>query len=221
MTFGLVVLTCGRGELLEGTMAALARHLPPFAVTLICDDSGDPSYVRWMRERWPGARYDAHRHLGHGPAMSRAWQSASELPADWLLWMEEDMVLQQDPGLPAVASVLASEPGLLQMVFKRQAHFPTEIEAGGMLDRFGRAAFTDRVTNGLAWMEHRLFYSLNPHLVGRDFLRRHRWPPVPNSEHRFGLGLFRDRAARVGVWGGWRDEPMVLHAGTERVGSGY
>lgn len=218
MTFGLVVVANGRGELLTQTMAALNEQLPPFDTTLICDDSGRPEFADWLRSSWPAAQIDAHPHLGHGPAVARAWSLAGQLPVEHVFWMEEDMILRQPLDLQCIADVLRSEKNLVQMVFKRPAHFPLEIEHGGMLERFGREPFKDRGS----WMEHRLFYSLNPHVVSTAFLRKNRWPPVPNSEHRFSRRLFTNPRVRVGMWGRWEDEPVVLHAGTgPRTGTGY
>ena len=220
MRYALVVLSNGR-PLVEQAMAAVREHVTPApAVTLIADDTGDPGYEAWLRERWPDARYDCHRHLGHGPAMARAWRAAQHLDSDWLLWLEEDMVFTTAIDLEVVADVV-QRSGVMQMVFKRPAHFPLELEHGGMLERFGRGAFTEQVTHGHPWLEHRLFYSLNPHLVNRRVLARYRWPAVPNSEHHFSRMVFRHPGARVGMWGRWEDEPVVLHTGTERTGTGY
>jgi hypothetical protein len=146
---------------------------------------------------------------------------ASALPVDWLLWVEEDMTFAQDIDLDAVAGVV-HDSGIAQMVFRRNAHFPAEVEAGPtQIERFPPESFTERETGGQAWLGHRLFYSLNPHLVSRSFVRRHKWPPIPNSEHHFGLKLFRDRSISVGLWGARTAEPQVLHIGTERTGTGY
>jgi hypothetical protein len=221
--FALVVVANGRGALLEQTMAALDRNLTPRPpVVLICDDSGDPAFAAWLRERWPQARIDAHRHLGHGPAVRRAWDLARDLPARWVFWMEEDMILDRPLDLRDPAGVLEVTPGLAQVVLNRNAHFPAEVAAGPtMIDRFDPATFQPMVTHGHPWLRHRAFYSLNPHIVPVPFLKGHRWPPVPNSEHRFSLGLFRDPKVFVGLWGSRGDPPLVLHAGTERTGTGY
>ena len=223
MNLGLVVTSNGRGALLDATLDAIWLHVRPLPeLTLICDDSGDDAHADWMRERWPAARTDAHRHLGHGPAVARAWKMASQLPVEWLLWMEEDMVLQRPLDLRQLVAVMDAEPNVAQMALRRNAHFPAEVAAGPtQIERFSPEAFTERGTNGQAWLQHREFYSLNPHLVRRDFLARHSWPPVPNSEHRFGLRLFRDGAVTCGLWGPRDAEPQVLHIGTERTGTGY
>lgn len=220
MRYALVVLSNGR-PLVEQAMTAVQERLTPEpAMTLICDDTGDPAYVAWLRERWPDASIDGHEHLGHGPAMARAWRAAAQLDAEWLLWLEEDMLFHSAIDLSLVADVVQAT-GVMQMVFKRPAHFPLEVEHGGMLERFGRKAFTEQVTCGQPWLEHRLFYSLNPHLVRRRMLQRSRWPAVPNSEHHFSRMAFRHPGARVGMWGSWDSAPVVLHAGTERTGTGY
>lgn len=221
-TYALVVVSNGRGQLLEEAVQSVARNvLPAMAPTLICDDSGDAEYGRQLGRRYPFALVDAHRHLGHGPAVARAWQLASDLRADWVLWLEEDMVVARQTDLGALADV-ASTAGIAQMVLRRNAHFPAEVEAGPtQIDRFDPRTLTDEVTHGHPWLRHRLFYSLNPHLVSTAFLRQHRWPPVPNSEHHFSLKLFRDRAVSVGLWGARDDPPWVHHIGTERTGTGY
>jgi hypothetical protein len=114
-----------------------------------------------------------------------------------------------------------ADPGLVQMVIRRQAWFPTEVEAGGMIERFDPTAFSECSDGTHDWLEHRLFYSMNPHLVRRSFLAAHPWPPRPNSEHHFGLRLFRDKSVRSGLWGKRSDPPRVTHIGVERTGTGY
>lgn len=222
MTTALVLITNGRRDEIVATMDGIRRHVTPYpSMTLICDDSGDPGMARWLAETYPDATLDAHPHLGHGPAIRRAWDLASRLPVHHVLWMEEDMVLQRSIDLDAVAEVVDGE-GLAQMVFKRPAHFPAERAAGPtIISRFDPSLFTDRVTGGRPWLEHRQFYSLNPHIAPRGSLRYHHWPPIPNSEHHFSRVLFRDPRVRVGMWGARDDEPIVQHIGTERTGSGY
>lgn len=219
MKLALLVVANGRGDLLDQTMAAIDRYVRPApSTTLVCDDSGDGGY---LDGRYPGAEVAAHPHLGHGPAIRFAWRRAAELPVDWVLWMEEDMLFDREVDLRVVADVIRDE-GLAQMVFLRNAHFPAEVEAGPtMIDRYPPETFEDRETKGSRWLRHRAFYSLNPHLVPVSFLRRYRWPPIPNSEHHFGRMLFRDPRVRVGLWGPRGSEPVVRHVGLERTGTGY
>ena len=221
--FGLVIIANGRRDHIEQTVSSIDEHLGDFDARLICDDSGDPEYAAWLRETFPGFTIDAHRHLGHGGAVHTALQRAASLPVDWVFWCEDDMTFTRKVDLHAMAAQMDANPLLAQMVIKRQAWFPAEVEAGPtVIDRFDAAEFTERGDgNGSAWLEHRLFYSLNPHLVRRSFIAHHRWPARPNSEHHFSRRLFRERGLVVGMWGKRTDAPWVLHMGGERTGTGY
>lgn len=219
--FGLVIITNGRRDCIAPTIASIQDRLPPFAARLICDDSGDPAYVAWLRETFPAFTIADHPHLGHGPAVRFAIREAAKLDVDWVFWSEDDYEFLRPVDLAAVARTMEREgDDLKQMVIRRQAWFPTEIEAGGMIERFDPALFIERESPDGPWVEHRQFYSLNPHLVRRDLLAVIRWPAVPNSEHQFGRRLFREPLARCGIWGSKADEPWVRHMG-ERTGSGY
>lgn len=219
---GLLVITNGRRGCLERTIASIEQHIRPgFTDRLICDDSGSDAYAGWLREAFPAYRIDAHRHLGHGPAVARAFQLASRMDADWVFVCEDDMEYQQPIDLAAMAAEMDDNPDLSQMILRRQAWFPAEVEAGGMIERFDPSLFSERSQNGTTWIEHRQFWSISSNLVRRSFLARHRWPAVPNSEHRFSRQLFRDARVTAGIWGARTDPPRVLHIGTERTGSGY
>lgn len=222
-TFGLVIITNGRREWIERTVASLEKHVGPFDARLICDDSGDSGYGDWLRQTFPDFTIDAHRHMGHGRAVRHALGAAVRLPVEWVFFCEDDMEFERDVDLRAIANVLRDRPHISQMVIKRQAWFVPELEAGPtVIDRFDPASFTDHDDgNGHAWLEHRLFYSLNPHLVRRTFLRRHHWQGIPNSEHHFSRRLFRDKALAAGMWGKRTDGPWVQHIGLERTGTGY
>lgn len=224
MNVGLLVITNGRRECIERTIASIERHVTPaFADRLICDDSGDPAYAAWLAETFPGHRIDAHPHLGHGPAVARAFVQATRMSDSvrWVFVCEDDMEFQEPVDLEAMAAVMDVDPGLTQMIVKRQAWFPSEVAAGGMIERFDPALFVERSRDEGTWIEHRQFWSISSNLVRRSFLGRHPWPAVPNSEHTFSLALFRDRSAVAGIWGAKADPPRVLHIGAERTGTGY
>ena len=219
---GAVVITNGRRECIERTIPSLEAMVGPFTERVICDDSGDADYARWLAERFPEWRIRVHAHMGHGPAVRFAIAEGAKLDADWVFWSEDDIDYRRKVDMAAIVRVMEAEgDDLKQMVIKRQAWFPLEVASGPtIIDRFDPALFTERESPDGPWMEHRQFYSLNPHLVRRDLLRVMRWPPVPNSEHHFSRRLFMDRRVRCGIWGAKADEPWIEHFG-ERVGSGY
>ncbi len=217
-SFGAVIITNGRRDCIERTIPSLEQNVGPFAERIICDDSGEPAYASWLRETFPDWTVKAHPHMGHGPAVRYAIEAASKLDVDYIFWSEDDYDYRRPVDKEAIARVM-DEVGddLKQMVLRRQAWFPAEIEAGPtQIERFDPALFTERD----GWIEHRQFYSLNPHIVRRDLLSVLRWPAIGNSEHEFGRRLFRDKRVRVGIWGAKSDDPWAIHSG-ERSGSGY
>jgi hypothetical protein len=223
-TFGAVIITNGRRDCIERTIPSLEQHVGPFDARIICDDSGDPAYAAWLRDTFPDWQVKAHPHMGHGPAVRYAIGEAAKLDVDFIFWSEDDYDYRRTVDKIAIARVM-DEVGddLKQMVLRRQAWFPAEIAAGPTaIERFDQSLFVEQGGNGTAWLEHRQFYSLNPHLVRRDLLTvlARQWPAVPNSEHEFSRRLFRDRRVRVGIWGARSDEPWAIHSG-ERSGTGY
>lgn len=218
---GLVIITNGRKDCIAKTIPSIEAQIKPgFVEKLICDDSGDPGYAAWLKAQFPGYVVYDHRKLGHGPAVAYALRRAAQMEVDWVFFCEDDYEFSRPVDLEALAAQMRANPTVTQMVIRRQGWFPAEIEAGGMIERFDPALFTERNHNGSPWIEHRQFYSLNPHLTRRSFIAAHPWPPQPNSEHLFSRQLFRDASVSVGLWGSKADEPLARHFG-ERVGVGY
>jgi hypothetical protein len=217
---GAVVMTNGRRDAIAATIPSLEKMVGPFAERIICDDSGDRDYAAWLSLTFPDWTVQAHRHLGHGRAVRFAIDAAARMDVDWVFWSEDDIEYLRPVDVGAMIRVMEAHPDLKQLVVKRQAWFPAEVAAGGMIERFDPALFTEHSDNGSSWIEHRQFYSLQPHLVRRALLQAIRWPPVPNSEHHFSRRLFRDPRVTSGIWGRKADEPWVRHFG-ERVGTGY
>lgn len=223
-TFGAVIITNGRRDCIERTIPSLEARVGPFDARLICDDSGEPAYAAWLRETFHDWQVSAHPHMGHGPAVRYAIGEAAKLDVDFVFWSEDDYLYERPIDKAAIACVMDEQgDDLKQMVLRRQAWFPAEVAAGPtQIERFDPSLFTEHGGNGTAWLEHRQFYSLNPHIVRRDLLTilARQWPPVPNSEHEFGRRIFRDRRVKVGLWGARSDGPWAIHSG-ERAGTGY
>lgn len=217
---GLVIITNGRRDCISATIPSIAAQIKAdFVERMICDDSGDSDYAEWLRQTFPGYTISAHPHLGHGGAVAYAMRRAAQMDADWIFFCEDDFEFTRPVDLEQLADQMKANPSVTQMVIRRQAWFPSEVEAGGMIERFDPALFTEHRHNGTSWIEHRQFYSLNPHLARRSFIAAHPWPQRPNSEHLFSRQLFRGGAS-AGIWGSKDDQPWARHFG-ERVGTGY
>ena len=181
---GLVIITNGRKDCIARTIPSIEAQIKPgFVEKLICDDSGDPAYGAWLKATFPGYVVYDHKRLGHGPAVAYALRRAAQMEVNWVFFCEDDYEFERDVDLEALAQQMRDNPRVTQMVIRRQGWFPAEVEAGGMIERYDPALFTERSQNGSTWIEHRQFYSLNPHLVRRSFIATHRWPERPNSEH--------------------------------------
>lgn len=220
-TAGLIIITNGRRDCIETTVASLERQATPaFTERLICDDSGDPEYAAWLKRTFPSFFVYAHPHVGHGPAVAYAFRRAAQMGTPWVFFCEDDYEFNRPLDLEAMSRAMIANPAVTQMVVRRQGWFPAEVAAGGMIERFDPVLFTERGQDGTTWIEHRQFYSLNPHLTRRSFIAAHPWPAIPNSEHHFGRRLFSRPAVSAGIWGAKADEPWARHFG-DRVGSGY
>ena len=221
---GVVMMTNGRFGQIVQTVRSLEAMVGPFSDRVICDDSGDPAYAARLREAFPAWRVMAHEHIGHGPAVVYAMEQALAMETDWVFWTEDDFEYQRPVDIAAMARVMEAEgPDLKQMVIRRQAWSPPEVAAGGMIERFDPSLFVEHASPEGAWIEHRQFFSLNPHLIQRHALQSicDLWPARPNSEHLAGLRIFAEGStARCGLWGAKSDPPWVLHDGV-RTGSGY
>jgi hypothetical protein len=150
---------------------------------------------------------------------------AAKLDVDWVFWSEDDYEYRRRVPVEAIVRVMEEEgDDLKQMVLRRQPVFPAELDAGGMIERFDPDLFRERTSPDGTWIEHRVFFSLNPHLISRRLLEvlARKWPERPNSEHLFGVTLFAKPLPRCGIWGAKADPPWVLHdPAAVRTGTGY
>lgn len=212
----LVVVTDGRRECIGRTLPIALNRLKglPVVRTVICDDSGDIEYQAWLRLRFPDAElHCGGKRLGFAGNVRRAWDAALGSGQPWTFWLEDDFILDRDVDLAAMAAVLTDHPTVAQMALRRQPWFQAELDAGGIIER-NPTGYTDRA----GWLEHREFWTTNPHLIHRDTLAQHEWPNRPHSEAMFAKEILRDRSS--GYWGSRTDAPWVTHIG-ERGGTGY
>lgn len=220
----LLMMTDGRADCLTRTANSLRQHLRgPLARGVIHTDGGDPDYDAWLDETFPDwTVVSTGTRSGFAGAYRSAWSFVRDhVTTPWVFSTEDDFLLTGDLHLADLINVMAGRPNLAQMALLRQPWNRTEQEAGGIIECHpdDYADATDGVHH---WLEHRRFFTTNPHLIAADFIRAHDWPTGEHSEGRFGVDLFATEPfTRAAFWGRRHDAPRVRHIGVERVGTGY
>jgi len=225
----LAVTTDGRKDCIEQTIPSLLEHVSGIdGPRLIFDDSGDRVYRKWLRERFgpDGFKviWHADHRLGQGQALARTWAylGSDELDAHpWVFWAEDDFVFERGIDLAEMRDVLSCRPRLLQMALLRQPWFPGEVKAGGIVER-DPDEYEKVSHGGRQWLQHRLWFTLNPNLFFRGLCAVYDRPSGRRHEWEFSRQLCEDEAVRFGIWGdGDGSAPWVKHIGETRVGTGY
>jgi hypothetical protein len=216
---GLLVITDGRGDYLARTLQTAHEHLVGLdGPRLLFDDSGDRTY----RHHLCSTYRDQFDRIGWHPSGRRHGQAATivaarrlmtEMGAELVFHLEDDFEFFQAIPLHDMAAVLGRRPYLAQMALLRQAWFPSELRAGGIIERHPDE-YTP-VTDGPArWFEHRLWFTLNPCLY-RAELADLAYPAGRRHEWRFSRQLCTDPDVKFGLWGDGR--PWVHHIGARRA----
>lgn len=219
----LLVMTDGRADCLARSVASFDRLAGPVTARVIHDDSGSPSYARHLAENYPGwTVVSTGRRSGFAGAYRNAWAwLRRHCDTDWVFSTEDDFVFTTDVNLSELVAVMEFRPDMAQMALLRQPWNAQETAAGGIV-QMDPDSYHDCYDGTHHWLQHRKFFTTNPHLLRTDFVRRHDWPEGTQSEGRFGIGLFAANPATVcGFWGRRGDPPRVEHIGTVRVGTGY
>lgn len=201
----LVVISDGRDAYTEECLRSVGQLKGLFSHWRVVDDSGFRSGLAWSAP-WDVVRHEERRGLA--AAVNSAWAG---LPpeVDYVFHLESDFVVVEPVDLDAMADVLAANPRLAQLVLKRQAWSPEEVQAGGIIECHPHE-YWDR---GGLWVEHTRCFSLNPCLIPRAIVDLG-WPAGNEAEQ---TALLVGEGFRFGFWGGRHDPPKVLHIGAERA----
>jgi len=217
-----VVTTDGRRDCITETIPALEEHVSglPVGARIICDDSGDDRYLHWLKRTFKGwAVHGNGVRQGYAPAMQAARSYAIRAERPWVFWCEDDYRFDRPVDLSALAHVLTGNEHLAQMALRRNAVWPKEIEAGGVIERRPHE-YEDHTDGHHRWIEHDRFWTANPHLTTRAYLLAHPWPDGTSSERVYG-DTMTAAGYRSGYWGPKSDGPWITHLGHTRVGHGY
>lgn len=197
MSTALLVITDGRGGMLERTLASAMEMLPDvFAQRIVVDDS--------------------EHLLGFAGAVQAGWD---RVESDYVLHLEDDFTFNRPVPLRRMIGLLERHPELAQVALKRQPWNESERAAGGIVELHPED-FTERTDGEDVWTEHRSFFTTNPSVYRRQLVERG-WPQTIHSEGMFTHELLRDPALRFAFWGGKLEAPFVEHIGAVRAGHGY
>ena len=195
MTVCLLLISDGREDYLEQTLASVEANLPEFDQVVHIDDT-------------------AHE-LGFAGAIQAGWD---RVEADYVVHVEQDFTFNRPVPLGDMIRVLQEHPHLTQIARLRQPWNASERAAGGVWQQHPDS-YTRRGTWPRQWMEHARFWTSNPSVYPRWIVERG-WPQTQQSEGMFGLKLFaEDPARRSAFWGS--GEEWCLHLGDVRAGNGY
>ena len=230
MSVALLIITDGRDEYLDRTVASAAEHLVGRVdERWMFDDTGDETYRAKLAARHPTFTHiHGGRRQGFGGAIRSAWmQLTARSKAQHVFHLEADFTFNRGVDLPAMVDVLDDNPHLVQLALRRQPWNGEEHAAGGIVEQHPEA-YHDRTDQaGRQWLQHRLFFTTNPCLY-RATLCSYGWPSGPQSEGHFGQTLLRSGSPEVsaslvhfGFWGGRDSGPAVEHIGHTRAGTGY
>lgn len=219
----LLVMTDGRADCLTESVASFDRLHGPITERIIHDDSGDPAYGDWLADAHPDYIVCSTRQRsGFAGAYRNAWAWLRNNDRNPLIFStEDDFVFTRDVDLTQMAAVLDQHPQLVQMALRRQPWNEQEAAAGGIVEQHPDD-YADCHDGTHDWLEHRRFFTTNPHMLRRSLILGHDWPTGTNSEGRFGIGLFAaDPTLRAGFWGARDFGEWCEHIGHQRIGTGY
>lgn len=230
MDFCLLVITDGRQQCLEETVAAATEFLPEPKHKLLVNDAQKRSFSRHITRRFKDFEIlDLPTKAGFAGAIQAGWRRIVQLDSPFVFHLEDDFVIKERIPLLAMAWVLYRRPHIQQILLKRQPCNAQEKAAGGFIEMAPEAYSEhsliqegNNTPNGVSqWCEHRRFFSTNPSIY-RSSLCRLGWPDPPQSEARFSDYLFGlDPKFVSAYWGRKFDPPKVEHIGRFRVGIGY
>jgi N-terminal domain of galactosyltransferase len=208
----LVCLTNGKRDTLAPTLASAEEMLSgPIGRRVICNDSGRPLDF----DGWDDVPIG--RRSGYTRATKAALNIAVGSGQPWVFFLEDDFTFNEPIDLAHMQHLMEREPNLIQLSLKRQAWYPNEREAGGIIEAKPQAFWQEA-----GYVAHRDYWAQNPMLCRRSFLAEHDWPLVAGSERAFAHQIFRrNRDYVAGIYGRIEDPPRCTHTGQVRAGAGY
>lgn len=214
------VITNGREELLEQTIASIEKNLQyDFVLKVIIDDSGNTEHSLRLQEKY-GDNFQVISHAtnrGLSGSIRSLWEVAQILDVDYIWHQEDDFTFNEPVNIDLMISILEARPNLWQLALKRQPVNAEEAAVGGFMELAPETYFEHGfIDSDAIWLEHRNFFTLNPCLYPIS-ITRPLWPEG-GGEKEFGERIFQNPEVMCGYLGTVADEPKVNHIGNYRTG---
>jgi len=189
---------------------SIDNHTSGITEIVFVNDSPNPVVAEQLLALGRGAVVNTH-----GQGYNAAMQAVVELGkahGAHAAFLEEDFYFTKDVDFSVLVDHLDTHPYLSQVVLQRQAWFPVELRAGGMLRVFKNRGKVFKKVDG--YLEHDFFFSCNPAVWNKETFKGG-WPEVQWSENeqRF-REILRGRKFAI------TDEVFVYHDGI-RSGKDY
>ena len=158
MNLAAVVITDGRGELLERMWDSALDNIGGITKAKImvgADDSGDEGYGAWLERTFPLIEWRHHpERQGLAAAIRTAWANLPLDNLDYILHLEDDLEFPKPIDLGAWMDPFRYEPMLAQVCLQRGPQAPTEIAAGGILRLYEQTHPIEcKYVGGRSWTE--------------------------------------------------------------------
>lgn len=214
MKLVVVVVGDGRGDYLARTVASLSHVYHPVYARIMVNDEANPLYQASLDVEYPEWEIHHTGRQGMAGAVQAGFTAALAYEPDYVLWVEEDMLLIDDLPIGAAAQVLdrPQNQRIAQMVFKRLPWWgsPDEMELGDQWQAIKRLSHFYTPNDG--YSTHDFIFSLNPCLIPRRILEMG-W----DKDNEAGMTRkLLDQGFVFGHWGGLDSPALVEHIGHDR-----
>lgn len=207
----LLVIGNGRTDFLSQAVRSARDWLPPVDRLLMVDDSGDLAVRKHLDQTYRDFTITHHHeNQGMAAAVQAGFDMVLDTGAEYVFWLEEDMVLCNRPPLWEAKKVLYESPQLAQMCFRRESTPGNQYEwsSGCQLNAITQQA--SFVYEWPTWTEHDFIFSMNPCLIPRNVLELG-W----DADNEAGMtAKLKEKGYRFGSWGHASDgQVWATHVG--------
>lgn len=208
-----------RSQYLAASLESLAANLSGEIAKCVVYSDWDQSHTADLeRIAGPHGFYVVGGgHYGYVGSIQRLWRYIERRAVgEFIFLTEDDFLYERKIELGAMVQILRQHREVQQVALLREPAYPREFAPGTILG-WPMDEFTPRD----GYLEHRLFWTMNPSLVRRSIVEN-AWPAADSSERVFGDKLLRDPAARFAFLGS--GEAWARHIGETRAvanGVGY